>query len=89
MANGENKLITVSTETTADDGTTSTAVSYYVVKKLDISADADTLASYKDTVLYTMKNGELKEKLDAKGAAYSLTENAAAVKLYTVDKLEK
>ena len=89
MANGENKLITVSKESTAVDGTTSTAVSYYVVQKLDIAADADIMASYKDSVLYDMKNGELEETLKAKGAAYAVTENAAAIKLYSIDKLEK
>lgn len=89
MAAGENKLITVSEETTASDGTTSTAVSYYVVQKLDISADADIMASYADSVLYDMKSGELEETLKTKGAAYAVTENAAAIKRYTIDNLEK
>lgn len=89
MANGENKLITVSEETTASDGTTSTAISYYVVQKLDISADAELMEQYSDTVLYDMKSGELEETLKAKGEAYSVTENAAAIKLYSIDKLAK
>jgi len=89
MANGENKLITVSKESTAVDGTTSTTVSYYVVQKLDITADADVMANYKDSVLYDMKSSELEETLKAKGAAYAVTENAAAIKLYSIDKLEK
>lgn len=89
MTTGENKLITVSEETTAADGTTSTAISYYVVQKLDISADADIMAEYSDTVLYDMKSGELEETLKTKGAAYSVTENAAAIKLYSIDKLAK
>ncbi len=89
MANGENKLITVNEETTAADGTTSTAVSYYVVQRLDISADAELMEQYSDTVLYDMKSEELEESLNTKGAAYSLTENPAAIKLYTIDKLEK
>lgn len=89
MANGENKLITVSEESTAVDGTTSTTVSYYVVQKLDIAADADVMANYKDSILYDMKSSELEETLKAKGAAYAVTENAAAIKLYSIDKLEK
>ncbi len=89
MTTGENKLITVSEETTAADGTTSTAISYYVVQKLDISADADIMAEYSDAVLYDMKSGELEETLKTKGAAYSVTENAAAIKLYSIDKLAK
>ena len=89
MSAGENKLITVSEETTASDGTTTTAVSYYAVQKLDIAADADVMAEYSDTVLYDMKSAELEETLNAKGAAYTVTENAAAIKLYTIDKLEK
>ncbi len=87
MANGENKLITVSEDITGADGTTTTAISYYVVKKLDISADADVMKQYSETVLFNMKSGELEETLKAKGAAYSVTENAAAIKLYTIDKL--
>ena len=89
MANGENKLITVSEESTAVDGTTSTTVSYYVVQKLDIAADADVMANYRDSILYDMKSSELEETLKAKGAAYAVTENAAAIKLYSIDKLEK
>ena len=89
MTAGENKLITVSEESTASDGTTTTAVSYYVVQKLDISADAEVMENYSDTVLYDMKNDELQESLKATGAGYSLTENAAAIKLYTIDNLKK
>ena len=89
MTAGENKLITVSEESTASDGTTTTAVSYYVVQKLDISADAEVMENYSDTVLYDMKNDELQESLKATGAGYSLTENAAAIKLYTIDNLTK
>lgn len=87
MANGENKLITVSEDITGADGTTTTAISYYVVKKLDISADAEVMEEYSETVLFDMKSSELEETLKAKGAAYSLTENAAAIKLYTIDKI--
>lgn len=87
MTNGENKLITVSKETTAADGTTSTAISYYVVQRLDISADAEVMEQYSEAVLYNMKSGELEETLKTKGAAYSVTENAAALKLYTIDKI--
>lgn len=89
MATGENKLITVSEETTAADGTTSTAVTYYVVQKLDISADEAVMDEYSYTVLYDMKSGELEETLKAAGAGYSVEENAAAIKRYTIDKLEK
>ena len=87
MANSENKLITVSEDITGADGTTTTAISYYVVKKLDISADAKVMEEYSETVLFDMKSSELEETLKAKGAAYSLTENAAAIKLYTIDKI--
>ena len=87
MANGENKLITVSEDITGADGTTTTAVSYYVVKKLDISADAEVMEEYSETVLFDMKSSELEETLKAKGAAYTVTENAAAIKLYTIDKI--
>lgn len=87
MANGENKLITVSEDITGADGTTTTAISYYVVKKLDISADAEVMEEYSETVLFDMKSSELEETLKAKGAAYTVTENAAAIKLYTIDKI--
>ena len=89
MQTGENKLITVSEESTASDGTTTTEITYYVVQKLDISADAEVLESYRESVRYDMKSSELEETIKAKGAAYSLTENEAAIKLYTIDKLEK
>ena len=89
MTTGENKLITVSEETTASDGTTTTAISYYVVKKLDIAADTELMETYSDTVLYDMKSEEFTESLKTKGEGYSVTENAAAIKLYTIDKLEK
>ena len=87
MANGENKLITVSEDITGADGTTTTAISYYVVKKLDISADAEVMEEYSETVLFDMKSSELEETLKTKGAAYTVTENAAAIKLYTIDKI--
>ncbi len=89
MAAGENKLITVSKDTTATDGTVSTAVSYYVVQKLDISADEAVMEEYSATALYGMKNDEFKATLSTKGADFALTENAAAIKRYTIDKLEK
>ena len=89
MTTGENKLITVSEETTASDGTTTTAVSYYVVQKLDISANETVMSEYKETVRYDMKSGELEETIKSKGAAYAVTENAAAINRYTIDKLEK
>ena len=89
MTTGENKLITVSEETTASDGTTTTTVSYYVVQKLDISANETVMSEYKETVRYDMKSGELEETIKSKGAAYAVTENAAAINRYTIDKLEK
>lgn len=89
MSAGENKLITVSEDTTGADGTTSTAVSYYVVQKLDISADEAIMDEYSAVALQNLKGEEFEATLSTKGAAFALTENNAAIKRYTIDALEK
>lgn len=83
MANGDNKVITVSV--TSSSGTTT--VTYYLVQRLDIAADEAVMSEYRETVLHTLKDEEFEASMDSKGAGYSVTENAAALKKYTVEKL--
>lgn len=87
MANDEIKLIADSETTIDDDGFEMTEVTYYLVKRLDITADEAVMDSYRDTALHSLKGDELDETLKTAGAGYGVTENAAAVKKYTVDKL--
>ncbi len=85
MANGENKVITSSV--TSSSGTTS--VTYYLVNRVDITTDAEKMEEYRDKALNDLKGDEFDATLKTKGEAYSVTENAAAIKKYTVKNLER
>ena len=87
MAAGEYKILTVSNESTDDEGKTVTITKEYVVAKLNIAAYDDLIQQYSDTVLHEMKDEEFDAKIKAEGDSYTVTENAAAIKLYTIDKL--
>lgn len=88
MANGESRIITVSNSSTSSTtGETVTEVSYYLVQRLDITADAETMDSYRSSALHELKDEELEASLTEKAAAYAVTENAAAIKKYTVENL--
>ena len=89
MTNGETKVITVSETAAADDGTETTAFTYYVVQRTDITADAETMESYREKVLHDMKSSEYKDLIKAEADTMNVAENSAAIKLYTIDKLEK
>lgn len=88
MTAGETKVITVS-DTTTTDGVESTKLSYYVVKRADIAADAETMESYRESALHELKDEEFDGILKTESDSYSVTENSAAIKLYTIDKLRK
>lgn len=89
MTAGETKVITSSETTTAADGTETTEISYYVVQRADIAADAELMESYRETALHEMKDEEFEATLKTEGDGYSVAENSAAIKLYTIDKLER
>lgn len=89
MTAGEAKIITVSETTTASDGTETTALSYYLVKRLDITADEEVLSEYKDTVLAELKGDEFDTTLETTSADYSVTKNTSALKKYTIEKLNQ
>ncbi len=89
MTAGEAKIITVSETTTADDGTETTAMSYYLVKRLDIAADAEVMEEYGETALHSLKDEEFDTTMKTAGSAYSVSENAAAIKKYTIEKLDQ
>ena len=87
MAAGEYKIITVSSESTDDEGNTVTKTNEYVVAKLNIAAYDNLIEEYSDAILHEMKDEEFDAKIKAEGDSYTVTENAAAIKLYTIDKL--
>lgn len=89
MTAGEAKIITVSETTTAADGTETTAMSYYLVKRLDIAADAEVMEEYGETALHSLKDEEFNTTMKTAGSAYSVSENAAAIKKYTIEKLDQ
>ena len=89
MTAGEAKIITVSETTTAADGTETTAMSYYLVKRLDIAADAEVMEEYGETALHSLKDEEFDTTMKTAGSAYSVSENAAAIKKYTIEKLDQ
>ena len=68
-------------------GEETTSVSYYLVQRLDITADAETMDSYRDSALHELKYEELETSLTEKASAYAVTENAAAMKKYTIENL--
>lgn len=88
MTAGEAKIITVSETTTADDGTETTTFSYYLVKRLDISADEEVLDEYKDTALHELKDDEFDTTIETTGAAYSVIKDSS-IKKYTIEKLNR
>ncbi|MGN0577201.1 MAG: hypothetical protein ACI4J4_01135 [Ruminiclostridium sp.] len=87
MAAGEYKIITVSSESTDDEGNTVTKTNEYVVAKLNIAAYDNLIEEYSDAILHEMKDEEFEAKIKAEADGYTVTENAAAIKLYTIDKL--
>ena len=87
MTAGEYKIITVSSESTDDEGKTVTTTKEYVVAKLNITAYDNLVEQYSDTVLHEMKDDEFSAKIAAEAGAYAVTENAEAIRLYTIDKL--
>lgn len=87
MTPGEYRIITVSSESTDDEGKTVTTTKEYVVAKLDITAYSNLVEQYSETVLHEMKGEEFDAKVKAVADGYTVTENAAAIKLYTIDKL--
>ncbi|MBQ8411832.1 MAG: hypothetical protein IJX15_08925 [Ruminiclostridium sp.] len=89
MTAGEAKIITVSETITAADGTETTAMSYYLVKRLDIAADAEVMEEYGETALHSLKDEEFDTTMKTAGSAYSVSENAAAIKKYTIEKLDQ
>lgn len=89
MTTGEAKIITISETTTAADGTETTAMSYYLVKRLDITSDAEVMEEYGETALHSLKDDEFDSTVKTAGSAYSVSENAAAIKKYTIEKLNQ
>lgn len=90
MANGESKIITSSnTSTSSTTGEEVTTVNYYLVTRLDITEDAETMETYRNSALHELKDEEFDGILEATASGYSVTENAAAVKKYTVENLNK
>lgn len=89
LAAGETKVITVSDTTTAADGTETTEISYYVVQRKDITTDTEAMHAYRETALHEMKDSEFDDMIKAESEKLAVTENAAAINLYTIDKLEK
>lgn len=83
LANGETKVIT--TSVTSSSGTTT--VTYYLVQRIDITTDESVMESHRETALKDMKGEEFDGMMVEKGNAYSITENAAAIKKYTVENL--
>lgn len=89
MNSGDNKVIAETNETTDDDGNSIVAYTYYVVSRLDITANEETFENYCDTVLHEMKDDEFDASIEAEAAGLSVTENADAIKRYTVKNLLK
>ncbi|MCM1335867.1 MAG: hypothetical protein NC084_04655 [Bacteroides sp.] len=87
MSAGENKAVTVSSTSTDADGNETTNETSYVVAKLDISANAETMESYRHTELHEMKDDELDAMITETGAALSLSENAAAISKYKIENI--
>ena len=90
MANGESKIITSSNSSTSSTtGEEVVTVKYYLVTRLDITADNETMEKYRSSALHELKDEEFDGILEAAAGSYSVTENAAAIKKYTVENLNK
>ena len=88
MANGESKIVTSSnTSTSSTTGEQVTDVNYYLVTRMDITADEATMNEYRSSALHKMKDEEFNTTLKTAADSYSVTENAAAISKYTVDSL--
>lgn len=87
MADGESKIITVSQTSAGSDGTPSVSVTYYLVQRLSLADDAEMMEEYRENALHDLKGEELENSLNETGAGYTVTENAKAVKLYSIDKI--
>lgn len=89
LANGESKVVTASnTSTSSMTGEESTAVEYYLVTRMDITADEATMSEYRSAALHDLKDEEFDATLKTTSDAYAITENAAAMKKYTVKSLD-
>ena len=90
MANGESKIVTSSnTSTSSTTGEQVTDVNYYLVTRMDITADEATMNEYRSSALHKMKDEEFNTTLKTAADSYSVTENAAAISKYTIDKLNE
>ncbi len=90
MANGESKIITSTvTSSSPTAGEASTSASYYLVTRMDITADEAVMEEYRSTTLHNMKDEEFEATLKTSADGYSVSENAAAIKKYTVENLNK
>lgn len=87
MSAGENKVVTVSSTSTDSDGQETTTETSYVVAKLDITADSSVMEQYRDTELHKMKDDELEQSFSDAGAAFTVTENSAAIAKYKIENV--
>lgn len=87
MSAGENKAVTVSSTSTDADGNETTRETSYVVTRLDLSADAERMETYRQTQLHSMKDEELDRTITDAGAALAVSENAAAIKKYKLENI--
>lgn len=90
MANGESKIVTATnTSTSSTTGEEVTAVDYYLVTRMDITADEATMNEYRSSALHKLKDEEFETTLKTAADGYSVTENAAAIKKYTIKNLNE
>ncbi len=89
MGNDESTIVSVPNETTDADGNNVTTFKFYVVSRLDITANEETLEQYCDVVLHEQKDEEFDASVEAEAAALSAVENAEAIARYTVKNLLK
>lgn len=87
MSAGENRIVTVSSSSTDSEGNETTAETSYVVAKLDILSDPEVLEQYRASELHGLKDEELEQSFSDAGAAYTLTENAAAIAKYKIENV--
>lgn len=87
MSAGENKAITVTSTSTDADGNETAKETSYVVTRLDLSADAERMETYRETQLHSMKDEELDQTITDAGAALSVTENSAAIAKYKIENI--
>ncbi len=86
MAAGENKVITVSEETSEDGAAKSKT---YAVSRLDITSDESVMEARRETELHSLKDEEFNKMISDLGAGYEVSENSAAIKKYKPENLTK